>query len=346
MARPTTRPAGDFRVAVVDIGSNSTRLLIADVGPGGRLRERRRHSGVTRLGEGVDAERRLKPAAIDRVCRALDVYAEMIAADRCDAAIAVLTSAVRDSANGAEFAALVADRYRLDARVISGDDEARMTFLGATGERDGAAGHPTLVIDIGGGSTELILGTGRTAFFHVSLQAGVVRQTERHLPGDPPTPRQLSALRADLRRLIDEHVPAAERRLPRAAIAVAGTATSCAAIDQGLHPYDPARVHGYRLELATCRLLLARLAGLPLAERRRVRGLHPDRAPTILAGVAMLIELLEAFDLTGFETSEHDILRGAALDRAGYDRRPPEDPPISHPSGNRTTASTRFGARR
>jgi exopolyphosphatase/guanosine-5'-triphosphate,3'-diphosphate pyrophosphatase len=318
MARRQTPSDDRIRVAVVDIGSNSTRLLIADVGPGGRIVERRRHSAVTRLGEAVDAGGRLKPAAIDRVCLALDGYADLIAADGCDAATAVLTSAVRDAANGPDFVDLVADRYHLDARMLAGDDEARLTFLGATSERDPKDETPTLVIDIGGGSTELVRGSGRHAAFHVSLQAGVVRQTERHLRSDPPTAAELRALRADVRRLVKRHVPAAERRIPRAAIAVAGTATSCAAIDQGLHPYDPARVHGYPLELTTCRLLLARLAGLPLADRRTVRGLHPDRAPTILAGVAMLIEVLEAFDLPGFETSEHDILRGVALDRAGF----------------------------
>ena len=307
-----------MRVGVVDIGTNSTRLLVADIGADGRLVERRRHSQVTRLGAGVDADGCLKPAAIDRVCRALDGYARLVADDGCDAAVAVMTSAVRDAANGPDFAGLVADRYRLEARAIAGADEARLTFLGATSERDPADRVPTLVIDIGGGSTELVRGSGREAAFHVSLQAGVLRLTERHLHRDPPTPAELHALRADLRALLVRHVTAAERRRPRAAIAVAGTPTSCAAIDQGLQPYDPARVHGYRLELSTCRLLLARLAGLPLAERRRVVGLHPDRAPTIVAGVAMLVELLEAFELPACEVSEHDILRGAALDRAGF----------------------------
>jgi exopolyphosphatase/guanosine-5'-triphosphate,3'-diphosphate pyrophosphatase len=333
MPGPEPPPSDHTRVAVVDIGTNSTRLLIADVGPDGRIRELRRHSGVTRLGEGVDNDRRLKDAAIDRVCRALDEYSKLIAAEAPDLATAVMTSAVRDAANGPEFAALVAERYGLDAHLIPGEDEARLTFLGATSERDPDHRAATLVLDIGGGSTELIRGSGREAIFHVSLQAGVVRQTERHLTSDPPTRTELTRLRADVRALIERHVPAAERRLPCQAIAVAGTATSCAAIDQGLHPYDSARVHGYHLDLTTCRLILARLAGLPLAERRRVRGLHPDRAPTIIAGVAMLIEILEAFDLPGFETSEHDLLRGVALDRAGFGPpvRTPPAPPVPAP---------------
>jgi exopolyphosphatase/guanosine-5'-triphosphate,3'-diphosphate pyrophosphatase len=332
MADSQAPPADHLRVAVVDVGTNSTRLLIADVGPDGRLDERRRESRVTRLGEGVDTDGRLKPAAIDRVCAALDDYARLIAGDQVGSATAVLTSAVRDAANGPDFASLVADRYDLDARLIAGDQEAQLTFLGATSDRDPDPPAPTLVIDVGGGSTELIRGRGRSAAFHVSLQAGVVRQTERHLAGDPPTPDQLRALRTDVRALIERHVPPIERRRPRPAmaIAVAGTATSLAAIDQGLEPYDSSRVQGYPLDLATCRLLLARLAGLPLAELRSVRGLHPDRAPTIVAGVAILIEVLEAFGLPGFETSEHDILRGVALDRAGFGPTPALDRPTVH----------------
>jgi exopolyphosphatase/guanosine-5'-triphosphate,3'-diphosphate pyrophosphatase len=321
MAPQTRPPAGYRRIAVIDVGSNSTRLLIADVGPRGELEERRRHSAVTRLAEGVDADRRLKPPAIERVCLALDAYAALIDEDGCDAATAIFTSAVRDAADGGEFVGLVADRYRLATRLLAGHDEARLTFLGATAQRDAATAKedgPTLVIDIGGGSTELVRGTGTTVAFNASLQAGVVRMAERHLHADPPDPDEVRALRADLRGLIDRHVPAAERRVPRHAIAVAGTATSCAAIDQGLHPADAATVHGYNVALTSCRLLLARLAGLPLAQLRRVRGLHPDRAPTIVAGVAMLVEILEAFDLPGFEASEHDILRGVALEQAGH----------------------------
>jgi exopolyphosphatase/guanosine-5'-triphosphate,3'-diphosphate pyrophosphatase len=319
------------RIAVVDVGTNSTRLLVADVAPDGRLVERLRHSRVTRLGEGVDAAGRLQPAAIDRVCAAVDDYARLIAGATCHDAVAVMTSAVRDAANGADFVALVADRYDLEARMIAGDEEARLTFLGATSERDAAGRVPTLVIDIGGGSTELILGAGRTAAFHVSLQAGVLRQTERHLHTDPPTPAELTALRAEIRALVARHVPLADRRRPREAIAVAGTPASCAAIDQGLDRPDSAGVHGYRLDVSTCRLLLARLAGLPLQERRRVRGLDPDRAPTIVAGVAMLVELLDAFDLPAVQVSEHDILRGAALDRAGFG--PPAPDPLAPAAG-------------
>jgi exopolyphosphatase/guanosine-5'-triphosphate,3'-diphosphate pyrophosphatase len=306
-----------MRVAVVDIGTNSTRLLIADVAADGALSELDRRSRVTRLGDGVDATGVLSEAAIERVLAALDEYAAAIERHGADARPAVLTSAVRDAANGPEFVALVERRYGLEARAIPGSEEAELTYLGATSGRDGPGEERTLVIDAGGGSTELILGSGRQVQFAVSLQAGVVRQSERHIVEDPPTVLELVALGADVAALIKNGVPESVRGGAARAIAVGGTATSCAAIDQALDPYDPERVQGYRLDLVTLRLLLARLASLDLAQRRRVRGLHPDRAPTVIAGVIILIRVLEAFDLDAFEASEHDILRGVALRRAG-----------------------------
>jgi exopolyphosphatase/guanosine-5'-triphosphate,3'-diphosphate pyrophosphatase len=304
-----------MRVAVVDIGTNSTRLLIADVGEEGGVVELERRTRVTRLGDGVDATGVLAPEAIGRVLATLDEYAAAIERLGAVARPAVLTSAVRDAANGAEFVATVEARYGLEARAIEGSEEARLTYLGATSGRE--PGGSVLVIDVGGGSTELVIGRGAEVEFAVSMQVGVVRQTERQLHSDPPECDELDRLAADVRAVIERSVPEARRRRPSLAIAVAGTATSCAAIDQALDPYDPARVHGYRLTLPTLRLLLARLASLDLEARRRVRGLHPDRAPTIVAGVGILIRVLEAFHLDGVEVSEHDILHGVALWRAG-----------------------------
>jgi exopolyphosphatase / guanosine-5'-triphosphate,3'-diphosphate pyrophosphatase len=305
-----------MRFAVVDIGTNSTRLLICDVRESGALTELVRRTQVTRLGEGVDAAGALSDAAIARVLGTLDEYAAEIGRLDVDARIAVLTSAVRDSSNGGALLEVVRERYGLEASVLSGDEEAQLTFLGAMSDRDPTDETATLVIDVGGGSTELVIGRGRAVDFHVSLQVGVVRQSERHLSGDPPELAALKALGRDVRGLIERDVPPAVRELPTRAIAVAGTATSLAAVDQSLEPYDAALVHGYWLEITTARLLLARLGSMPLAERRDTRGLHPDRAPTILAGIVILIEVLEAFGLQGFEASEHDILRGAALRRA------------------------------
>jgi exopolyphosphatase/guanosine-5'-triphosphate,3'-diphosphate pyrophosphatase len=316
------------RVAVVDIGTNSTRLLIAEVDrDSGALDELVRRSQVTRLGEGVDASGVLSSAAIERVLGTLSEYRELIDEHGCESNFAVLTSAVRDAENGDQFAERVRQEYGLDAHVLSGDEEAQLTFLGAmsgradaTTDEDGRdAGEPTVVIDVGGGSTEFIVGSGRTAGFHVSLQAGVVRMSERHIKSDPPASNELQALAEDVRETIDRGLPAHEREQVERGIAVAGTATSAAAIDQELDPYDPARVDGYELMLATIELLLARLADKTEAQRREVVGLHPDRAPTIVAGMIVLGEALRAFALDHVEVSEHDILHGGALRLAGLD---------------------------
>jgi exopolyphosphatase/guanosine-5'-triphosphate,3'-diphosphate pyrophosphatase len=300
-----------MHVAVVDIGSNSTRLLVADVRDGA-ITELDRRSTVTRLGEGVDASGRLGDAPQERVFATLEGYAEAIERHGAERRVAVMTSAVRDAANGDEFSGQVRERFGLDARTLTGDEEARLTYLGATaGRRDEA---PRLLIDIGGGSTELVIGAGDRVRFHVSTQAGVVRHTERHLASDPPRPEELEALAADVRGVLEAAVPARELQLPQAAIAVAGTATSCAAIDLELDPYDPARVEGHVLSLERLGGLLSRLSSVPLAERRTIAGLHPDRAPTIVAGVAILALVLRHFGLDATEVSEHDILWGAALD--------------------------------
>jgi exopolyphosphatase/guanosine-5'-triphosphate,3'-diphosphate pyrophosphatase len=305
-----------LRVGVVDIGTNSTRLLVADVEDGRVVRELERRSEVTRLGEGVDRSGRLGDAPMERVFGVLEGYRERIGELECDATTGVLTSAVRDAVNGGEFAAAVCERFGLDARTIDGDTEARLTFAGATSERDPGDRTELVVIDIGGGSTELVVGSGAQPSFHVSTQAGVVRQTERHVRHDPPGAGDVEELGAEVAELFAEQVPEEVRGSVSAGIAVAGTATSCAAMAQGLDPYDPERVHGYVLERSQLESLLARLAALALPERQAVAGLHPDRAPTIVAGVAILLAALDAFGLDRVEASEHDILRGAALARA------------------------------
>jgi exopolyphosphatase/guanosine-5'-triphosphate,3'-diphosphate pyrophosphatase len=180
------------------------------------------------------------------------------------------------------------------------------------------AGRPapteqTVVIDIGGGSTEFIVGVGRTSGFHTSLHAGVVRMSERHIHSDPPSSHELQALALDARTTILDGLPAEERAPVKHGIAVAGTATSAASIDLELDPYDPARVHGYRLQLGTVEMLLARLADMSERQRRQVVGLSPDRAPTIVAGMILLCEAMRAFELEQVEVSEHDILYGGAL---------------------------------
>ena len=309
-----------MRVAVVDIGSNSTRLLIADVGEDG-IAELERRSIVTRLGEGVDATGELGEAPRQRVFDVLEGYAEAIEAHGCEARTAVMTSAVRDSSNGREFETAVRERYGLEAVTLSGDQEAELTFAGATAARDPRDVTELLVIDIGGGSTELVVGAGGVVDFHVSTQAGVVRHTERHLRSDPPAEAELAALAADARAVIEAGVPAGVRENVRAAVAVAGTATMCAAMDLELDAYDADAVEGHLLDVATLQCQLARLSSMPLSEREQVTGLHPERAPTIVAGVAILIEVLGAFALESTEVSDRDILWGVALRTAGLTLR-------------------------
>jgi exopolyphosphatase / guanosine-5'-triphosphate,3'-diphosphate pyrophosphatase len=304
-----------MRVAVVDIGTNSTRLLLADIAADGAVTELERRTTVTRLGQGVEASGALADEAMARVFAALDDYRDAIEGHGgADRSIAVLTSAVRDAANGQAFTARVRDEYGLDARSIPGAEEARLTFLGATSERDADATETIVVVDIGGGSTELVTGRARSVEQFESTQAGVVRHSERYITTDPPAPAELQSLADDVRAIFRAAVPDAVRERVTAAVAVAGTATSVAAIDQDLEPYDPAKVHGHVVSTARLGELLARLAGMTDEERRHVRGLHPDRAPTIVAGVILLTEVLRAFGLDEVEVSEHDILRGAALD--------------------------------
>jgi exopolyphosphatase/guanosine-5'-triphosphate,3'-diphosphate pyrophosphatase len=301
-------------IAVVDLGTNSTRLLIAKV-EDGRVRELERRSVVTRLGEGVDASGRLGDAAMERVFDALDDYRELIDRHGADPVVAVATSAVRDSANGDDFRDALRERFGIDAQIISGDQEARLTFLGATAARE--AGTATLVIDIGGGSTELVIGRpGSDTDFHVSTQAGSVRQSERHLHDDPPTPEQLDELRREVRAIVDEGVPRELRADVDQGIAVAGTATQLASIDLRLGERDSERADGHVLTREATERMLAMLAAKPLAERKQVQGLDPDRAPTIVAGAAILLEAMAAFDLESVEVAKADILHGAALARS------------------------------
>jgi exopolyphosphatase/guanosine-5'-triphosphate,3'-diphosphate pyrophosphatase len=301
------------RVAVVDIGTNSTRLLIGDV-EGTGVTEVERRTTVTNMGRGVDHTGLICSDAIDDVCAVIADYKSRYEEMGADRVTAIATSAVRDAVNGDAFIAELRERFCIDARLLTGKEEAGLTYLGATAHRP--AGEPTLVFDIGGGSTELIVGSGNEVAFHTSLQAGTIRQSERHLISDPPDPHELEDLAADIRNQIDGAIAPHAHGEPRRAIAVAGTPTSLAAIDQALEPYDPGRVHGYRLGLQRIQRMLSRLSSLPLAERLRVPGLHPGRAPTIVAGTVILVQVMRAFKIKEVEVSELDILHGTALSAA------------------------------
>jgi exopolyphosphatase / guanosine-5'-triphosphate,3'-diphosphate pyrophosphatase len=299
---------GAKRVAVIDVGTNSTRLLVADVAEG-RVSPLERRSTVTRLGRGVDLSGHLSSEAIEDVCVAIGGYMEILRELGAETIDAIATSAVRDADNGSAFIAELRERFALSARVLDGEEEARLTYLGATSES--LPTEPTLVVDIGGGSTELIVGSGPEISFHDSLQVGVVRHTERHFTSDPPTAGEMEALATDVRGLIEGSVGAGIEA--RQGIAVAGTPTSLAAVELGLEPSDPSRVHGHVLALPTIQRMLSSLASVPLAERVEIPGLHPDRAPNIVAGVVILVETMRAFELEQITVSEHDILYGTAL---------------------------------
>jgi len=299
------------RVASVDLGTNSTRLLVADV-EDGRLDDVVRRLKITRLGEGVDERKRLLPAPIARVRNVLTDFrreAEQLGAERT---LAVATSAVRDAENGEAFLGEVEWSYGFKTRLLSGEEEAELTFRGASTGRGVA--QNTLVIDIGGGSTELVVGGTEGLSFHDSLNMGGVRLTERFLHSDPPTNRELDACSTAAHELLAQGVPRDVR--PQTAIGVAGTITSIAALDLGLAEYNPDQVQGHHLSREGVRAQLERLASLPLAERQKVPALDPDRAPVIVAGTVILGEVLDHFGLEGLEASEHDVLDGAALEAA------------------------------
>jgi exopolyphosphatase/guanosine-5'-triphosphate,3'-diphosphate pyrophosphatase len=311
------------RVAAVDLGTNSTRLLVADV-EGSSVAEVERRLTITRLGEGVDARRRLLPLPIARVRNALSDFRRLAESLGVERTLAVGTSAVRDAENGEAFLGEVEWSYGFDTRLLSGDEEALLTFRGATAGRRVAPG--TLVVDVGGGSTELVLGGPEGVAFHTSLDLGSVRGTELHLHSDPPTPTELAACSNEVRTLA-ARVPQDVRAAIRRAVGVAGTVTSLAAIDLALEPYDPERVHGHVLSRATVERELARLASLPLSDRRAVAGLDPARAPVIVAGAVIVRELLDVLGLERIEASEHDILHGVALEAAELPARVEGDAP-------------------
>lgn len=299
-------------VAAIDIGTNSTRLLVAEPAGDG-LRELARESRVTRLGRGVDCSSQLSAEGIEAVCAAIADYTD--AAGRLGATrpVAFATSAVRDASNGGAFIAELRERFGLEAVVLDGEEEARLTYKGALAGRE--VSGSTLVIDIGGGSTELVIGDGDGIGLRRSLQCGVVRQSERHLgKSDPPDASGLEALADEVRSMLATALPLAAGRPPERAIAVAGTPTSLAAIDLDLEPYDPERVHGHVLGLDRIARICSQLSGLPLAERERIPGLQAGRAPTIVAGVVILIGVMRSFGLEQIEVSEHDILHGVALE--------------------------------
>jgi exopolyphosphatase / guanosine-5'-triphosphate,3'-diphosphate pyrophosphatase len=279
--------SAQVRVAAVDLGTNSTRLLVADTN--GTLAEVVRRLEITRLGEGVDERRRLLPVPIARVRNVLSDYRRELESLGAERTLCIATSAVRDAENGEAFLGEIEWSYGFTTRLLTGDEEAAMTLRGI-----GAVEPGTLVVDIGGGSTEVqVVGSA----VRQSLDVGCVRMTERF--GE-----DVEAIREHVRTLL----PDAQ---PTRAVGVAGTVTTIAALDLGLDRYDPERIHGHVISSEAVEEQTARLAAMTVEERARI--VEPGRAPVIVAGAAILGEVLARYGLAGIEASERDILHGAAL---------------------------------
>lgn len=298
--------AAGGRLAVVDLGSNSVRLFLCrGIGPQGPEGERR--STVTALRRGAAADGAVAPDALARLDECLAAYAASIDEFGPGRTVVVATSAVRDAPNADAVASVVAGRLGVPMRVLSGQEEAAVSFAGARLAVDGDGA--VTVVDVGGGSTELVRGTAAGPAAAVSLQLGAVRHTERHLRSDPPAPAELSGLRRDALAMIGPALEGIGGAAP--AVGVAGTITSLAAIEIGA--YDRDRVHRHRLTRDGVEDLVALLAAMTVEQRRHVPGLDPARAGVIVAGALIVASLMEAGGLDSLMVSETDLLDGVAL---------------------------------
>jgi len=303
------------RVAAIDCGTNSIRLLVADVDTDvGTLVDLDRRMEIVRLGRGVDATGRLDDEALARTFAACDRYAEVLRDLGAQRVRVVATSASRDAENRDDFVSGVLARIGVEPEVVSGDEEARLSFLGATRGLAGAE-PPYLVVDIGGGSTEFVVGTDEP-LAACSVDVGCVRLTERHLRDDPPTRAEIDAVVADADAAIalaGETVPFGEART---LVGLAGSVTTAAALALGLEEYDPARIHGARISAAAVAEVSDRLLASTHAERAAVAVIHPGRVDVLNAGILVLRRILDRTGLPEVLVSEHDILDGIALSLA------------------------------
>jgi len=314
------------RVAAIDCGTNSIRLLIADVSPArAELADVTRRMEIVRLGQGVDATGRLAPEALARTLGALEQYARAIGEAGATATRMVATSATRDASNAAEFTAGVVRILGIEPEVISGAQEARLSFTGATAElaapgRQAGLAPPYLVVDIGGGSTEFVVGSARApgegaALRAVSTDIGCVRLTERHLLADPPTAGQVRAATADIDAAVDAAAAAVlggPGPAPRTLVGLAGSVTTVAAIALGLPAYDSERIHHARITAGQVHEVTQRLMGQTRAQRAAIGPMHPGRVDVIGAGALILDRILTRLGFAEVVASEHDILDGIA----------------------------------
>jgi|CZKU01.1.fsa_nt_gi exopolyphosphatase/guanosine-5'-triphosphate,3'-diphosphate pyrophosphatase len=306
-----------MRVATIDIGTNTVLLLIAERRADGALVALDERATITRLGEGVDVNRRLSAAAIARTEACLDAYAEVVGNLRAERIAVVGTSAMRDAAGGEELARHIQSAFGVAVRIVSGSEEARLTFRGALGGLDAAEHAELAVFDIGGGSTEVVfgrLGAGRpTVEYGASFDIGSVRLTERHVSHDPLTADEFGALSRAAREAFAAVPPL---RSPHPPFGIAGTMTTLAAIELGLSPYDGARVHGHTMKRDELRRVVDRLARVDLDSRRRIAGMEPKRADVIVAGGCIALALLDHWNVNDVVISDRGVRWGLAAELA------------------------------
>ncbi len=311
------------RVAAVDCGTNSLRLLVADVDLArAELTDVARRMEIVRLGQGVDQTGRLAPEALARTARVLRDYADVIAGTAAGAVRMVATSATRDASNTAEFTRQVKEILGVAPEVLTGSEEAVLSFTGATAELAAApGGGPFLVADIGGGSTEFVLGQatavgprepGEPAVHAISVDIGCVRMTERHLAGDPPSGAELAAATADIDAALDAVTDAVPVRQARTLIGLAGSVTTVAGIAMGLPAYDAARIHHARISAADVHEVTRNLLAQTWAARAAIGVMHPGRVDVIGGGALILDRIMQRFGFGEVLVSEHDILDGIA----------------------------------
>ncbi|MFC3504382.1 exopolyphosphatase [Micromonospora krabiensis] len=305
-------------MAAIDCGTNSIRLLVADLpdpgaGPEVPLTDVTRRMEIVRLGQGVDRTGRLAPEAIERTRVALASYAADIEKLGAERVRMCATSASRDASNAGDFRAMVEQTLGVAPEVVTGDEEARLSFTGAVRGLPADAEPPFLVVDIGGGSTEFVVGTregGVTAA--VSMDIGCVRMTERHLHGDPPGLDEIAAAQADIALAVDRALDVVPGRQAATLIGLAGSVTTVVAIAQGLREYDPERIHHARVAYEQVAQVTADLLGRTREQRLAIPVMHPGRADVIGAGALVLRVIMERAGMPSVVASEHDILDGIA----------------------------------
>ncbi|MGC5306474.1 exopolyphosphatase [Micromonospora zamorensis] len=305
-------------MAAIDCGTNSIRLLVADLpdasaGPQAPLVDLIRRMEIVRLGQGVDRTGRLAPEAIERTRVALASYAADIEKLGAERVRMCATSASRDAANAADFTEMVQRTLGVAPEVVTGDEEARLSFTGAVRGLPADAKAPFLVVDIGGGSTEFVVGD-RAAGVRaaISVDIGCVRMTERHLPGDPPTPEQVAAAQADIAAAVDRALAVVPGREAATLVGLAGSVTTVVALAQGLREYDPERIHHARVSYEAVAQVTADLLSQTREQRLANPVMHPGRADVIGAGALVLRVIMERAGMPSVVASEHDILDGIA----------------------------------